>query len=273
MEFSHLGVAAKTTAAQLAFLLGPALLLCLAMQWLAHAVRGHLGTRVDAYLTGWLGTPIHELGHAVMALLFGFRVEAIKLWDPSCRGGSIGYVRIAPGKAGRLRRAVAPFFIGTGPILAGVLAVYAAGRLLLGGQLFAPLEHVRWHSAPTDAETLRAFWLQAGPAALAAARRMLDPEMVGSWRLWAFLYAALCIGSHTTLSRADLQHAAPGVLLMGVLLFAANLALFLAGGDATAVTRDGMPYYALFHLAMLLTLAVNAVVLAACRLLFALGGR
>ncbi|MDR3490768.1 MAG: hypothetical protein P4M12_01845 [Gammaproteobacteria bacterium] len=42
--------------------------------------------------TAWLGTPIHELGHALMCLIFAHKIKDIKLLTLNQADGTLGYV-------------------------------------------------------------------------------------------------------------------------------------------------------------------------------------
>ena len=44
------------------------------------------------YLVAWLGTPLHELGHALFCLIFRHKIEDIKFFKPDKVNGTLGYV-------------------------------------------------------------------------------------------------------------------------------------------------------------------------------------
>ncbi len=134
----HLKCALDATGTELFFLLGPVCLLAFAMHCVSRALCRQFGHRVTAYLTGWLGTPVHEIGHAAAGILFGFRILEMKLWRPAARDGILGYVRMAPPGVGDPRRAVGPFFIGTGPLLFGATLISLAAHYLLNAE-FVPI--------------------------------------------------------------------------------------------------------------------------------------
>ena len=71
-------------------------------------------------VTSVIGTPIHELGHAAMCLLFGHRIERIKLWTLHPQNGVYGYVdhrysrKNLWARLGNLPIALGPIFSGLG---------------------------------------------------------------------------------------------------------------------------------------------------------------
>ena len=48
--------------------------------------------RTVCYLTGAIGTPLHECGHALFCLLFGHKIHEIKLFQIG-DDGTLGYVK------------------------------------------------------------------------------------------------------------------------------------------------------------------------------------
>ena len=50
------------------------------------------GSRGWFYVTSIIGTPVHEMGHAVMCKLFFHRITAMRLWNPKPTNGVYGYV-------------------------------------------------------------------------------------------------------------------------------------------------------------------------------------
>ncbi|MBQ2734520.1 MAG: hypothetical protein IJF33_01675, partial [Clostridia bacterium] len=43
-------------------------------------------------VTATIGTPIHELGHALMCPLFGHKIKKMRLWLPTAQDGTYGFV-------------------------------------------------------------------------------------------------------------------------------------------------------------------------------------
>ena len=42
--------------------------------------------------TAWIGTPIHELSHLIIAILTGHKIKEVKFFKPDPRTGTLGYV-------------------------------------------------------------------------------------------------------------------------------------------------------------------------------------
>lgn len=75
------------------------------------------GTVFD--VTAVLGTPVHELGHAAMCLLFGHKIIRMKLWNPRGRDGLYGYVEHSYHRKNLWAR-MGNLFIGMGPLFSGL---------------------------------------------------------------------------------------------------------------------------------------------------------
>jgi hypothetical protein len=72
--------------------------------------------------TALIGTPIHEIGHAVMCLLFGHKIKEIKLFQRNKESGVLGYVTHAYNKR-NLYQVLGNLFIALGPIISCILVI------------------------------------------------------------------------------------------------------------------------------------------------------
>ena len=73
-------------------------------------------------ITAAIGTPVHELGHAMMCPIFRHRITDIKLWSPRAENGVYGYVTHSYNPKNLWAR-LGNLFIGLGPIFSGLAVV------------------------------------------------------------------------------------------------------------------------------------------------------
>jgi hypothetical protein len=224
---AHLGLSLWVTVAGLVIALGPLLLSSLLLHLVSWRVEKRsvqlIGIKGYLALFGWVGTPVHELGHALMCLLFRHRIEEMRLFRPDPKTGTLGYVshtynpRSVYQQCGNL-------FIALGPMLLGGTLVALAAHFLCGVSL-ASLVAIHGPTHAPDSVSAAALawagqWWDTLAAALAGLTRVSD------WRTWLFLYLALAVGSHAGLSPADLRSGLLGLGFLSALLF---LAVLVAG--------------------------------------------
>jgi hypothetical protein len=240
---------------QLAFVLGPAAACAIALHQIERLTQGLLvrtfGWRA-VLLTGWIGTPVHELSHVAACLVFMHEIEEVKLFSPDPESGTLGLVRHrAP--VGNPWAEMGRFFIGVAPLVGGALALHALALWLLPDESLARL----WAMGEIDGTSARVGFAHATRAAAA----LLAPAHLVSPRFWLFLYLATCIGSHLAPSLGDLKGAARGAITVLVLLLVTNLVAQSVGGvDVEVVLRVASfttPLVALLVFALVLTAVVE----------------
>ena len=201
-----------------------------------RAAGGYLSHKLgwrSVLLTGWIGVPIHELGHLVAAHLFGHRIVAWKLFDPDPTTGTLGYVRHAYSKPSAWQ-VLGGFFIGIAPLVSGGAALLALASWMLPAgalsQLFYDARLTASHGGlPTADDLIHAGWGLATTTV----------DFAGAvWRgrsewLPLQLYLAVCIVSHTAPSTTDLSTSIPGTLLALVLVATGCLLASVAGISLT----------------------------------------
>lgn len=241
---------------ELLVLLGPAVAIGVVMHALSAAIdrqaQRAFGFRTYYLAAGWLGTAVHEAGHAVFALLFGHRISAIKWFDVNAREGTLGHVQHHYDRRS-LYQQLGLFFIGVGPLVFGGAVMYAAARGLLGAALFAPARAI----ARVESPALLAG--RIGRAVVEFGELLLTRAHLGSWRFWLFLYLAFAVGGRIGLSRPDLALAARGLGVLVALLAVLNAATLWAGDWATRYALVGARFFGELDAVLLLVAAANAV--------------
>lgn len=204
---------------QLLGLVGPIVLVGLVLELTTSRFLANTGKggRIFFLATGFLGTPVHELSHAAMCLLFGHRIKRICLFSPNDKTGTLGYVdhRYNPKS---VYQQIGNFFIGIAPMLGGSLVLLLLLSLLLPDTYAVMANSMELLSgtqmSPLSGETYRTVFacLSDVLAALLAPSRLVTPAF------WMFLAVALMIALHMDISPADLQSAKIGFFVFAVLL-------------------------------------------------------
>lgn len=217
-----------------------------------YANFGNYG-RTACYITGVIGTPIHECSHALFCLIFGHKVTEIKLFQINSADGTLGYVNHSYNKRNIYQR-IGNFFIGVAPIIVISALLYLLAWLLLPefvatidgsfqisnfvgniGNIFTDLLNV-----------FQAFFLCAL-----------------SWQWWVFLIIGMFLALHMTLSKADIKGALSGLLFLLVVVLIVDVILVLVSGNLlTAFTQEvlGIASYLLCILVLALIISIIAVI-------------
>ncbi len=196
-----------------------------------------IGQKFDIYITGWLGTPIHEIGHALFCIPFGHRITSIKLFSPNSSDGSLGYVNHSYNPNNPWHK-IGNFFIGFGPILFGSFVIYLLIKYLVpDNSLILNLSK----GQPIDLTTLTGIkdqFIQLFVSGKQVFTNLFSSTNISSWQFWVFMYTSMCIASHMELSPPDLKGLTSGLISMFILLIVINtICLFFKVDISTYVTQ------------------------------------
>jgi hypothetical protein len=177
-------------------------------------------------LTACIGTPIHEVGHALMCLIFGHKINSIKLFDINPKNSALGYVNHSYNKH-NLYQLSGNFFISIGPIFSGSAAILFFMYMLEPNTFKALQKYVV--SAPVDSNNIVDFIKWSWHSIMIVYTGILNSESTAPRSFWIFLLLAICTSSHIALSKADIKNAISGlvVTLFVVVLF--NMGALLCG--------------------------------------------
>lgn len=226
--FELLKSVALLTVSQLISIFGILFIFGLVLYFLARNTRRvymkSVGSTLDIIVTGWIGTPVHEIGHAVFCLLFFHKIEKIKLFDPNPQDGSIGYVIHSYNRKSIWQR-IGNIFIGVGPIIFGSIVLYAAmyylvpdiegifSEIMKHGVAISSLELDNWQVAYQSLLDSLTITLKA----------LSNPANFSEWQFWLFLYISMSIASHMELSPPDIKGALGGFITLVLFVFFLNM--------------------------------------------------
>jgi hypothetical protein len=250
-----------TTATQLLVLFGPGLVLAFAMYWVSKFVQEQaievLGWGVYVYGIKILGTPVHEVGHAIFAIIFGHKIIAFQPFRPDKMTGTIGYVAHTYQERNLYQR-IGNFFIGIGPVIICSLFVYLATLMLMGSAVAEPLK--KWQMPADTFGSFQAFW-QVISSAIQAIGQMVyvifRAENFKDWKFYVFLYVAFSVGTSILLSPPDIKGAMGGFATLAGLLLAINMVTLWAGNFISRAAVMISQTYTIIYAIMLFTLVIN----------------
>ena len=237
------------------------MIVCGLVAWFARQVFmyfvGNSATAVF-YASSVVGTPVHELGHALMCIPFGHRITDMKLlMMPSRRSRTLGYVE----HSHNTKNPWAVFgnlFIGFGPIFSGL------GVMILVLTLCFPTQ---WNAYLDTSRTLvesGASVQESLSSVFSLLFSLFDRFQEDALRSVIGMIIILSVSQHITLSLADLRGCVTALLMYTgiVVVFAGvTMVLGLQDGIVSALVKVNLPLISLFCVAIAFSLVWVAIAL------------
>jgi hypothetical protein len=230
------------TLGQIASLFLGVLIFGLLIHFISQLTFKSLGNSLGAkgtYLVAWLGTPIHELGHALFCLIFLHRIEDMQIFRPDPTTGTLGYVYHTWNPKNPWH-VLGNFFIGVGPMVLGCAALFGLFYWLV------PDSGSVWNTISVNVGTIEksasigSYLAVFRDSSLAIIKLIFARDNLALWRFWVFLYLSVCVASNIRLSWADIKGSLSGLGCLVMPFLILNLILLLAG----RTTDNVFPYSA-----------------------------
>lgn len=212
------------------------------------------GRRV-VLVTSVLGTPVHELGHALMCCLFGHRITAMSLWQPRSSDGKLGYVTHAYSKKNPYH-VLGNLFIGVGPIFSG-LGVLALAMLLGFPQTLSEYTEAALR-ATASGEGSPALLLEGMKLLPHMLRELAFGEVVPLWGRAIALVVILAVSQHVSLSPADIKGALTSLPIYLVLTLLLTGACGLLGQEAMETVLRAFALFSAYLTALFVPVLVGS---------------
>ena len=220
------------------------------------------GSRVWFYLTSIIGTPVHELGHAIMCRIFCHRITGMKLWNPKPTNGVYGYVEHSYSRR-NLWAKFGNMFIGMGPLFSGL------GVIVLTLWLCVPTLWSDYLAASSamipNGETVLPFAEVANGVLMLL--RGIPAAFRADWlKSLVGLLIILSVALHISLSPQDIKSSLSALPIYLILLLVVTCATFwtpVAPSVLTRLTLANLRLFSLFALVIgfaLVWLAFAAVI-------------
>ena len=207
--------------------------------------------------TSLLGTPVHELGHALMCLLFGHKITDISLWQPSAPDGRLGYVTHAYRRR-NLYHILGNLFIGIGPIFSGL------GVLALALGLGFPDTFTHYMTASSAMASEGAGFFTLFTEGLKMLPRIIEELIHGTevplWGRILALVVILAVSQHISLSPEDIKGSLTAIPLYLAIILLLTAVCGLIGTGAMTAVSGALSIFSAYLTALFVIVLVSALI-------------
>lgn len=205
-------------------------------------IAGNAGVKV-LLATGIIGTPVHELSHALACVIFWHKITDIKLYQPGSTDGTLGYVTHTYNPR-NVYQQIGNFFIGIAPILGGsgviILLMYLCTPQVFSGVIQQIKEIFALNLNTFEAGSFKALLSRF----LEIIKTIFNYENMKNWRWWIFIVLSVMIASHMELSGPDMLGGLKGFVFVAVIMLIADVILFFVYKPALASMTGAMVSFA-----------------------------
>ncbi len=235
---------------QLLYFIGSVYLVGFLISKLSTVFYRMFASKTLCYVLGVIGTPIHEISHAIMCLIFGHKITDMKLFQVDENDNKLGYV-VHTFNPKNPYHQIGNYFIGVAPILVGTLIICFLMRIMMPDAFIDVSAFVDEIAATSKNGFSFGIIFDALRLIVVLFGHITEGLM---WLLFVVITA--CISMHMSLSGADIKGSVKAIPLIAVVLFVANFLVYIVSKRAysafvNALTTAGMYLISILLLSLL----------------------
>ena len=185
--------------------------------------------RKAVIVTGIIGTTIHEFSHYIMCKLFGHKVKSVKWFSISMDENSeLGYVSHSYNQKNIYQR-VGNFFIGVAPIVIGTLILVGFFYILLPENfkdIYSGI-NIKEYGLDSNDFNIKSFFYVLFYNLFIIVKNLFIAENLINIRFWIYLFIAVSISTHMSLSKADLKNSMDGIFCISILSIIVSIVVII----------------------------------------------
>ncbi|MBU3102374.1 MULTISPECIES: metalloprotease family protein [Clostridium] len=170
-------------------------------------------------ITAIIGVPIHELSHAILCLVFRHKISKLVLLQKKDENGVLGYVNHAY-NPNSIYQQTGNFFIGIAPIFGGISAIIALMYTIIPKTYnqFINISMVNISITKINSVSLNGIL----NSYIDLIKIIFSSTNFSNPYFILFLFLAICISSHISLSSADIKGASKGLIVIFFIVLVLN---------------------------------------------------
>lgn len=171
-------------------------------------------------LTAFIGVPIHEMSHAIFCFIFRHKIKKVVLLQKRDASGTLGYVTHSYNPNSIYQQA-GNFFIGIAPIFGGITTLLVLMHFIIPGAYNEFITISMNNLNITDISTINFNGIFTSYLDLIkiifSFKNFSNPYFI------LFLFLAICISAHISLSSADIKGASKGLFILFLIILVLNV--------------------------------------------------
>ena len=171
-------------------------------------------------ITAIIGVPIHEISHAILCVIFRHKIIKLVLIQKKDENGVLGYVNHAYNQ-NSIYQQTGNFFIGIAPIFGGITAIIALMHTIIPKTYnkFITISMANINITKINYVSLHGIL----NSYIDLIKTIFSITNFTNLYFILFLFLAICISSHISLSSADIKGASKGLFVIFFIILLLNL--------------------------------------------------